>query len=77
MKKLLILLLIFVLSNGYSQDWHPAGNKIATPWANQVNPSLPLPEYPRPQMVRSTWQNLNGLWDYSIQPKGSNIPTTY
>lgn len=77
MKKLPALLLIFVICKGSSQKWHPAGNKISTPWAEKVNASLPLPEYPRPQMVRNSWQNLNGLWDYSIQPKGNPIPTEY
>ena len=49
-------------------EWAPAGDRIMTEWAAQVNPARPLPEYPRPQMVRSAWQSLNGLWDYAITP---------
>jgi beta-galactosidase/beta-glucuronidase len=36
-----------------------------------------LPEYPRPQLVREQWQNLNGSWDYAILPKGSNEPAAF
>ena len=49
-------------------DWAPAGDKISTPWAAEVNPENARPEYPRPQMVRKDWKNLNGLWDYAITP---------
>ena len=35
-----------------------------TRFAKEVNPKNVLPEYPRPQMVRSQWLNLNGLWQY-------------
>ena len=45
-----------------------SGDKIKTPWADQVDPQNPLPEYPRPLMERDRWQNLNGLWDYAIVP---------
>ncbi len=45
--------------------------RITTPWASEVNPAKAHPEYPRPQMVRPNWINLNGLWDYAIVPKGS------
>ncbi len=48
--------------------WKPAGDKIMSTWAEKVQPESTLPEYPRPQMVRSTWMNLNGLWNYSVQP---------
>ena len=48
--------------------WEPAGDHIKSRWAAKVNPNAPLPEYPRPQMVRSNWQNLNGLWNYAITP---------
>lgn len=41
---------------------------IKTKWADDVNPQKVLQEYPRPQLVRSNWINLNGHWDYSIQP---------
>ena len=43
--------------------WAPKGDLIKTRWAADVDPSAPLPEYPRPQMVRADWMNLNGLWD--------------
>jgi len=35
------------------------------------------PEYPRPQLVRSDWLNLNGLWDYAIAPSSSSAPASY
>ena len=58
-------------------DWQPAGDKIRTEWADQVDPAKPLPEYPRPQLVRDHWQNLNGLWDYAIVPKADDPPTDF
>lgn len=50
-------------------QWKPAEGHIMTRWAADVNPACPLPEYPRPQLVRSEWMNLNGLWDYAVTPK--------
>jgi len=47
-----------------------------TSWAEQVDPANVLPEYPRPQLVRGEWQNLNGLWDYAITEKDAK-PETY
>ena len=58
----------FALASFASSPWQPAGETIRTKWADEVNPSTPLPEYPRPQMVRNNWLNLNGLWDYAITP---------
>jgi hypothetical protein len=39
-----------------------------TRWAAEVSATNALPEYPRPQLARSEWLNLNGLWDYAITP---------
>ena len=39
---------------------------LTTRWAADVVDDLPLPEYPRPQLVRPRWHNLNGRWDASI-----------
>lgn len=49
-------------------SWKPAAGPLTTPWTGQVSPSSVHPEYPRPQMVRTRWQNLNGLWNYAITP---------
>ena len=48
--------------------WKPIAKHIATPFAETVSPDNVLPEHPRPQMVREYWQNLNGLWDYPLEP---------
>jgi beta-galactosidase/beta-glucuronidase len=48
---------------------------LRTPWS--PDEPIPLPEYPRPQMVRLSWQNLNGLWQYAILPKDSGFPVDY
>jgi beta-galactosidase/beta-glucuronidase len=52
-------------------SWKPVEGHIISRWAKQVDPGNVLPEYPRPQMVRDRWQNLNGLWDYAIVPKST------
>jgi hypothetical protein len=59
-------------------EWAPQGYKIKTKWAAQVDPQNTLPEYPRPQLVRTDWQNLNGLWKYAITPQTQRtIPTKF
>ena len=73
MKKSAYLLLSLLLVSAFSataQPWQPAGDHIRTPWADQVDPSAPLPEYPRPLMQRTDWMNLNGLWDYAVRKAG-------
>jgi len=52
-------------------EWSPAKGPLMTRWAKDVSPQKVHPEYPRPQMVRKEWLNLNGLWDYSIRELSS------
>jgi hypothetical protein len=47
-------------------QWQPAKGPLMTRWAKDVSPDKVHPEYPRPQMVRKNWTNLNGLWDYKV-----------
>jgi len=80
-KKLLTILLfaayITEAADSQTPAWKPAGDKIKTAWAEKVDPLNPLPEYPRPQMVRSEWKNLNGLWEYAITPQSGTLPGTF
>lgn len=39
---------------------------VLTRWGRDLDPDNPLPEYPRPQLVRDSWVNLNGRWDYAF-----------
>ena len=68
------LLLLFVVSVANADDWQPADGPLMTRWAAEVSPENALPEYPRPQLVREHWLNLNGLWDYAIRPKDETSP---
>ena len=61
-----------------ADDAQPALGRIPTRWAKEVSPTNALPEYPRPQMARAAWQNLNGSWDYARTPSDATVaPTTY
>lgn len=78
MKKIVFLACMWglMLTSTFAQ-WKPAGDKIKTKWADQIDPQNVLPEYPRPIMERSDWKNLNGLWDYAIVDKGSVTPKSF
>ena len=41
-----------------------------TKWGAALDRSCPLPEYPRPQLRRESFYNLNGVWDYAITASG-------
>jgi hypothetical protein len=49
---------------------------LVTRWAAEVTDN-PLPEYPRPQLVRENWQNLNGHWEFQIANKDAQQPNNF
>ncbi|MFP6631185.1 MAG: beta-galactosidase, partial [Planctomycetota bacterium] len=68
-----LFLLLYCVSSAHAQ-WKPAGAKLMTRWGKTVSPTKVHQEYPRPQMVRPDWVNLNGLWDYAIRPAAAENP---
>ncbi|MFT3749503.1 MAG: glycoside hydrolase family 2 TIM barrel-domain containing protein [Agriterribacter sp.] len=80
MKYFFLFLFVIVGVTGFTQaQWQPVPGKISTEWSAKVDAANPLPEYPRPQLTRKSWINLNGLWQYSILPKqaADNQPTLF
>ncbi|MEL6651798.1 MAG: sugar-binding domain-containing protein, partial [Bacteroidota bacterium] len=70
-------LLSFVLLSKLSlltQPWQIQPAPLMSPWAEQVDPSAVLSEYPRPMMSRPDWQSLNGIWAFGEASKGAPLP---
>lgn len=55
---------LLLCAPAFADDWKPAPGPLMTRWAKDVSPAKVHPEYPRPQMVRKEWENLNGLWQF-------------
>jgi len=54
--------------------WTMKKSPLMTRWAAKVDPEHPLAEYPRPQLVRGSWLNLNGVWEYQSGAEGDAVP---
>ena len=81
-KKHLTLLLMAMgisssLLHAQNQGWQFRKEKITTTWAEKIDPYNVLPEYPRPQLVRGNWKNLNGLWNYAVKAKDEERPVSF
>lgn len=75
MKNLIAAFLLFpALVTASRAEWKPADGRLTTRWTKEVSPEKAWPEYPRPQLVRPDWHNLNGLWQYSVRPKEAAKP---
>ncbi|PHQ34050.1 glycoside hydrolase family 2 protein [Rhodopirellula bahusiensis] len=55
----------------------PFQSELITKWGSEVTAENVWTEYPRPQLQRSNWANLNGHWDYAITPKQTQAPTEW
>jgi hypothetical protein len=74
---LLALLLLAPYQAPPKPDTPVPPTRLQTRWAAQVTDDKVLPEYPRPQMVRREWQNLNGRWSYAITDGDAARPTSF
>jgi hypothetical protein len=72
-----VLLLSVALHARAADEWQPAEPALTTRWTKDVSPDRVWPEYPRPQMEREDWVNLNGLWEYAIRPKADGKPNAW
>ncbi|GHH17799.1 PA14 domain-containing protein [Streptomyces lanatus] len=58
------------LSSGPNRSTH----QLRTKWADEVGPGNAHPEYPRPQLTRDAWRNLNGRWQFAAAEAGERPP---
>ncbi|PXY29276.1 glycoside hydrolase [Prauserella coralliicola] len=54
--------------------WEMGEPRMVTPWTADVSPANALPEYPRPQLARDEWRNLNGVWEFAGATEGEAPP---
>jgi beta-galactosidase/beta-glucuronidase len=62
---------------GAETVWRPAQAPLMTRWSKTVARGQTHTEYPRPQLVRKDWLNLNGLWDYTLTSRGAPLPAEF
>jgi hypothetical protein len=56
--------------------WHARPAVLSTPWTAQVSPTGENWGYPRPQMTRAAWENLNGVWQFAGARAGARPPVS-
>jgi hypothetical protein len=65
---------ILIPTANAAPDWQVGTPPLSTPWTDDVSPANALPEYPRPQLTRPEWRNLNGLWEFAAAAPGEQPP---
>ena len=71
-KRILLTLALGAMSQVFAHAWEPKDDKIKTVWAEQVTPENVWQSYPRPQLQRAEWINLNGLWKYAVTDQNTS-----
>src|SRR5882672_9673268 len=71
----IVLISLLLFDADVVSTWQLKYAPIMTDWAQLVDTNAPLPEYPRPQMVRSNWLNLNGIWQFQAGATNDPVPT--
>jgi beta-galactosidase/beta-glucuronidase len=65
---------VFLFSVSTLLGWSPVPGHMMTRYGAAINPDTVWPEYPRPQLVRPSWVNLNGLWNYAVAQEQTTQP---
>nr|WP_225827154.1 PA14 domain-containing protein [Streptomyces sp. TML10] len=63
-----------VVSAFWSSGANHSAYELRTKWADDVTPANAHREYPRPQLTRDAWQNLNGSWQFAAAKEGEQPP---
>ncbi len=80
MKRVLAILALLTACTTPSHDWKSAAGPLQSIYAKELDPDAPLPEHPRPQLVRERWRTLNGMWqfqpavEHEAAPIGRELP---
>ncbi|HWD92599.1 MAG TPA: PA14 domain-containing protein [Verrucomicrobiae bacterium] len=69
-----VVLMGLTYGAGSARAWQMQQAPLMTDFAQQVDTNSPLPEYPRPQMVRTNWLNLNGIWQFQAGASNDPVP---
>lgn len=73
-----ILLVLILLSKAvYAQKSEVLTYEMKTRWTEEVDPEAVWQAYPRPQMKRDNYENLNGKWQYAIRKTNADQPSNW
>ena len=77
MKRLCLLAVaaLVALTAISAAEWQRLSARLMTSWGETIDPENVWQEYPRPQLVRGDWMNLNGIWDYYLRT--NSVKLTY
>ena len=73
----ILFILSFLMAKSQESQQDVLKFSMETRWTDEVDQQKPWDKYPRPQMVRKNWRNLNGLWDYAIRPVEEDVPSKF